>query len=212
MRHPMSTPVLVNEYSQADALLGKGKTKRRILALLIDTPERRLHLRAIARAVGASAGTTSRELRRLEQAGLIARTREGSQVYFQARDSSPLLEPVAALLRASMPEAHADPVGLAIARQLAARLPHVYSDRLRGVYLYGSRARGDHRPDSDVDILIVLDRVEEYGAELRRSAELASDLSLEHGVTVSRLIVPERDWLARERPIVRAAAMDAVAA
>jgi len=202
----------VNEYSTADALLGRGRTKRRILSLLVDRPERRLHLRAIARAIGASAGTTSRELRRLEQTGLIARTREGSQVYFQARDSSPLLEPVGALLRESMPEAHADPVGLAIARQMAARLPSIYGDRLRGVYLYGSRARGDHRPDSDVDILIVLDRVDEYGAELRLSAELASDLSLEHGLTISRLIIPERDWQARERPIVRAAAVDAIAA
>jgi predicted nucleotidyltransferase len=202
----------VNEYTAADVLLGRGRTRRRILELLIDRPKRRLHLRAIARAVGASAGTTSRELRRLEQAGLVLRSREGAQVYFQAAVGSPLLEPVAALLHASTTSAGSDPIGLAIARQMATRLPSVYGDRLRGVFLYGSRARGDHRADSDVDILIVLARIGDYGADLRRSSGLASELSLEHGVTVSRLIIPERDWEARDRPIVRSAARDAIAA
>ena len=32
-------------------------------------------------------------------------------------------------------------------------LSQVYGDRLERVVLYGSRARGDHRPDSDYDIL-----------------------------------------------------------
>ena len=30
--------------------------------------------------------------------------------------------------------------------------------RSRGVYLYGSRARGDFRPDSDLDLLMVIDQ------------------------------------------------------
>ena len=33
----------------------------------------------------------------------------------------------------------------------------VFGDRLAQIWLYGSRARGDHRPDSDVDLLVVLD-------------------------------------------------------
>lgn len=31
----------------------------------------------------------------------------------------------------------------------------VYGDELAGVWLYGSRARGDSRPDSDLDVLVV---------------------------------------------------------
>jgi uncharacterized protein len=37
---------------------------------------------------------------------------------------------------------------------LKRRLERHFGDRLAGVYLYGSRARGDHRPDSDVDIAV----------------------------------------------------------
>ena len=33
-----------------------------------------------------------------------------------------------------------------------------YGSRLKSVWLYGSRARGDHRPDSDQDLLLVRNR------------------------------------------------------
>lgn len=32
-----------------------------------------------------------------------------------------------------------------------------FGDSLKSVWLYGSRARGDHRPDSDLDLLLVRD-------------------------------------------------------
>jgi antitoxin ChpS len=31
-----------------------------------------------------------------------------------------------------------------------------YRERLLGLYLFGSRARGDHMPDSDIDVAVVL--------------------------------------------------------
>ena len=34
-----------------------------------------------------------------------------------------------------------------------------YGEHLRGLYLFGSRARGDHRPDSDADVAVFLDQV-----------------------------------------------------
>ena len=42
-------------------------------------------------------------------------------------------------------------------KQIKARLAAAYKDRLRGVVLYGSVARGDARPDSDIDVLVLLD-------------------------------------------------------
>ena len=37
------------------------------------------------------------------------------------------------------------------------RLARAFGTRLRDVILFGSRARGDHRPDSDLDLFVVLD-------------------------------------------------------
>src|SRR3989304_409697 len=79
-----------------------------------------------------------------------------------------------------------DPIGVAIVRILGLRLRQAYGQRLRGVYLFGSRARGDHEPDSDVDVLIVLDRIEGYGRDLRLSGDAGSNLSLANGLPISR--------------------------
>lgn len=44
---------------------------------------------------------------------------------------------------------------LAAGSIIAAEARKVYGDQLEGVWLYGSRARGDNRPDSDLDVLVV---------------------------------------------------------
>jgi predicted nucleotidyltransferase len=78
--------------------------------------------------------------------------------------------------------------------ELKSGLRGLYSQRLRGVYLYGSYARGEGERESDVDVLIVLDRLDSYGAEVDRTSKLVSNVSLKYGVSVSRVFVPEREW------------------
>jgi len=43
-----------------------------------------------------------------------------------------------------------------ILRRAKAALQEAFGDRLRGVILYGSEARGTAEPDSDVDLLVLL--------------------------------------------------------
>jgi predicted nucleotidyltransferase len=112
---------------------------------------------------------------------------------------------------AQAPRHKPDPIGIAIARRMRKGLSEIYRRRLRGVYLYGSRARGEHGPDSDVDILIVLDRVGPYGEELERTSKLASDLSLDVGLIVSRAFASEVDWRTGAKPFLVSARADALA-
>ena len=44
----------------------------------------------------------------------------------------------------------------AVARKVKMALADAYGDRLAALYVFGSRARGDHRPDSDLDIAVIL--------------------------------------------------------
>ena len=44
---------------------------------------------------------------------------------------------------------------LAAAGIIADQARILYGDELEGVWLYGSRARGDNKPDSDLDVLVV---------------------------------------------------------
>lgn len=82
-------------------------------------------------------------------------------------------------------------------------LVRIYGDRLKGVYLYGSYARGDYRSGSDVDVMILLKDYENYWSELKRSSQLASDVSLEYDLTVSRLILKEVQWQDSAMPVVQ---------
>jgi len=88
-------------------------------------------------------------------------------------------------------------------KELKEGFARIYGDRLKAVYLYGSYARGDYRSGSDVDVMILLNHYENYWEELRRSTEFASDISLEYDLTVSRLIVKEREWSSSGTPLLR---------
>lgn len=91
----------------------------------------------------------------------------------------------------------------ALLAELRRGLEETFGERIKGLYLYGSYARGEADPESDVDILIVLDQVSRYGAELDRSSRLVSDLSLKYGVSVSRVILSQDDWTNRQSPFMR---------
>ena len=78
--------------------------------------------------------------------------------------------------------------------QLRSELEKVYGERLRGLYLYGSYARGEQQWDSDLDVLIVLDQINSYGAEIERTGEFVARISLEYGVSVSKVFVSELAW------------------
>ncbi len=63
--------------------------------------------------------------------------------------------------------------------RIKARLKAVYGDRLRGVVLYGSEARGDAGPDSDIDVLVLLAGPVAFGKELRVIIDTLYPLQLE---------------------------------
>jgi predicted nucleotidyltransferase len=87
--------------------------------------------------------------------------------------------------------------------ELKKGLTELYGTRLKGVYLFGSYARGDYNNNSDLDVMIVLDNYTSYWDELVYSAELASNLSLEYNVTISRMIMTEEQWKKDDLPILR---------
>ena len=80
-------------------------------------------------------------------------------------------------------------------KELKEDLGRLYGVRLKGVYLFGSYARGEANEESDVDVLIVLDRVESYSQEIERTGEIISGLSLLFNITISRVFASEERWL-----------------
>lgn len=87
-------------------------------------------------------------------------------------------------------------------KELKQGLVQIYGKRLRGLYLYGSYARGDQHQGSDLDVMILLEDYEDYGDELRRISGLAGDISLEHDITISCIFVKETQWQNSDKPLL----------
>ena len=70
-----------------------------------------------------------------------------------------------------------------------------YGPRVRGIYLFGSRARGDHTKESDADIAVVLaDGESRSWAEMKRLADIAYDFIVSTGAGIEAWPVPESAW------------------
>ena len=86
-------------------------------------------------------------------------------------------------------------------REYVAGLHRRFGQRLVSVRLFGSYAREDATADSDVDCLVLLDRVDR--ADDRAVTDLAADLMWQiGGVVISPLTMSAADfeaWKARER-------------
>jgi uncharacterized protein (UPF0332 family)/predicted nucleotidyltransferase len=92
--------------------------------------------------------------------------------------------------------------GHEIARQVCEDLRPLYGDRLRDVVLVGSRARGEAHPESDVDLLVVLDEVESVWDELATMDDALWRHSYDYDVVVTAVPVGEQDLRQFKLPAV----------
>jgi len=69
-------------------------------------------------------------------------------------------------------------------------LDQLYGDRIERVVLYGSRARGDHREDSDYDVAVFLHNLTNYWGEADRIVEVETDILYDTGAVINALPFP----------------------
>jgi len=97
-------------------------------------------------------------------------------------------------------------------KELRASLEDLYGDNLVGIRLFGSYARRQATPDSDVDVLLVLRDIGDYGTEVRRVSDLLSRVSLEYGKTIAPVFVDAQRFSAASDPFMANVARDTVPA
>ncbi len=121
-----------------------GAYRRQILALLLLRPGESFYVREIARLTGVPAGSLHRELKLLNEAGLLQRSVAGNQVRYQIDRACPIQEELAGIFRKT--------AGLAdVLREALAPL----ATRIVFAFVFGSVAQGKERAASDVDVLVV---------------------------------------------------------
>jgi predicted nucleotidyltransferase len=118
----------------------------------------------IARLTGVPAGSLHRELRQLADAGLLVAERSGNQVLYSANAASPVFHELSSVLdktAGTTPTLQEHAAEYTIGP--SGRLPEIDLKALgaigrkygvKKISLFGSAARNELRPDSDVDLLV----------------------------------------------------------
>jgi predicted nucleotidyltransferase len=118
--------------------------RRRVLGLLLLNPDATYHVRQLARLTGTSAGTLHKELTKLTLAGLLRRQEVGNQVRYSANRDCPIFDELASILRKTS----------GLVDVLASALGSVEKN-VTLAFVFGSVARGEQQPNSDVDVMLV---------------------------------------------------------
>jgi hypothetical protein len=74
-----------------------------------------------------------------------------------------------------------------IMKRFRADLDKIYGDRLDRVVLFGSRARGDARPDSDYDVAVFLNQYRSIDQELDILVDVGNEIMYDTGAIINAM-------------------------
>lgn len=151
-----------------------GATRQAVLRLLFGYIDRHFYQRQIIGSLRLGSGTVQRELERLAGAGVLTRTVEGRQTYFQANRGCPVFEELHGLVRKTFGAAELLRAGLA-----------TLAVKVQLAFIYGSMATGSETTGSDVDVMVVGKRISMHDV-VTALAEAERDLGREVNPSVYR--------------------------
>lgn len=125
-----------------------GQARQAVLRMLLGCPGERFYQRQIIRTAGTGSGAIQRELEQLTAAGILLRTVEGRQTYYQANRDCVVFAELQGLIRKTFGVADVLRSGLA-----------TLAPRIRLAFVFGSMAEGRERAASDVDLMIIADKL-----------------------------------------------------
>ena len=89
-----------------------------------------------------------------------------------------------------------------IIKKVKETLKEIYGERLKGVILYGSHARGDAKEGSDIDLIILLGKAETPVIERNRFFDRILELDLKCDTVISITPFDEEFYRERNLPLI----------
>jgi predicted nucleotidyltransferase len=136
--------------SKKDALtaLFPGTLRKKLLVQTFLHPDEDLHVGALVRLLNVSRGALARELADMTEAEILQQSRRGNQVLYRANREAPFFKELRGLIQKT--------AGAIPALKEAV---HAVADEVDFAFLFGSVAKGEDRSDSDMDLMLIGDRV-----------------------------------------------------
>jgi len=148
MMHP-NMGMLGKQEMEHKASLGNAlfsTTQQRVLGYLFGQPERSYFGNELITLTGGGSGAVQRELKRLENSGLLTTERRGNQKHYRANPASPIYQELCGIVQKTF--------GLAVPLRDALQ-PFV--ENIQAAFIYGSVAKKQDSAGSDIDLMIVSD-------------------------------------------------------
>jgi predicted nucleotidyltransferase len=115
-----------------------------VLAATLTQPEKWWYLSELAQFLHTRPSSLQRELRSLEQSGILQQRKDGRRTYFKAETRSPIFRELRSIFQKT--------VGLVPTLRQALR---PFENKITCAFVYGSVARGEERATSDVDLMVI---------------------------------------------------------
>jgi DNA-binding MarR family transcriptional regulator len=123
-------------------------TQQKVLGLLFGQPDRSFYASEIIEIAGIGSGAVQRELKRLEESGLVNTQQIGNRKHYQANRATPIFEELRLITIKTF--------GVADAIREALQ---PLTRKIDWAIMYGSVAKGSDVSSSDIDVLIVGNRI-----------------------------------------------------
>ncbi len=134
--------------------------RRRVLELLLLHEDESFHVREIARLTGTVAGTLHKELAKLAAAGVLVKKAAGNQVRYRANPDCLIFEELKRIIEKTSknkPEYGKEKMDDIVEKHRQQILTLAKKNGIRNVRVFGSMARNEANPDSDLDLLVELE-------------------------------------------------------
>jgi predicted nucleotidyltransferase len=136
------------------ALVFASRAMADVVTYFVLHPDGTPHFRALQRITGVSSRSLQHELARLQRLGMIERMEEGRLVRYRATAGHPRWSLFRSILREFGEPVH-------ILRMAVSAVPGV-----EAAFIFGSCARGEMRPESDIDVFALGDGLNELQTRL----------------------------------------------
>ena len=89
-----------------------------------------------------------------------------------------------------------------ILQETEEQLQKIYSNHLQELILFGSYARGDFHDDSDIDLLLLLDQMDDLASEQAKYFPVISQLSLKYDTVISVIPYAIHEFRSKKTPFI----------
>jgi predicted nucleotidyltransferase len=89
-----------------------------------------------------------------------------------------------------------------ILEEMKKNLHKIYGEKLKGIILYGSYARGDATEGSDIDVIVLLDEIRDLDTELDTLFEVMGQIDFKYDTLISVLPLEEKQYSTRKMPVI----------